>query len=153
MNLGVEDLARGPAPPRPRAFRLVGPGAVAARGRIAPPSNAAFADDGEAVAVALDADHARDANAVGGAIPAADDLDGETLVVVLPFVEPPSFASRLFAAIGRRSRDVPRAVRCSALLARGYVKIGAGVDESTGADLAWGYAPARDADDEATGPC
>lgn len=147
MSLAVEDLARGPAPPRARGLRLVGPGASAARGRMA------FADDGDAIAVALDADHARDVAAVARAIPAADEVEGDTLVVVLPFVEPPSLASRLFAAIGRRSRDVPRALRCSALLTRGYVRIGAGVDEATGADLAWGYAPARDADDDATGPC
>ena len=33
---------------------------------------------------------------------------------------------------------VSRAVRCTALLARGYVGVGAGVDPVSGVDLAWG---------------
>jgi hypothetical protein len=36
---------------------------------------------------------------------------------------------------------VARADRCTALLARGYVRIGAGVDRTSGQDLAWAYAP------------
>jgi hypothetical protein len=46
----------------------------------------------------------------------------------------------LLSAIGR-GRTVGRAERCSALLARGYVRIGAGVDPKTRNDLAWGHAP------------
>jgi hypothetical protein len=40
----------------------------------------------------------------------------------------------------RRERPVPRSIRCTALLARGYARIGGGVDEH-GIDWAWGYAP------------
>jgi hypothetical protein len=47
-----------------------------------------------------------------------------------------------FLARLRGRVQVARVVRCTALLARGYVGIGAGVDESRG-DLAWGEAPAQ----------
>lgn len=39
-----------------------------------------------------------------------------------------------------RTKTVGRAHRCSALVARGYVDVGATGDETCG-DLAWGYAP------------
>ena len=38
-------------------------------------------------------------------------------------------------------RSVPRVVRCTALLGRGYVDIGAGIDVASGADVAWGAVP------------
>ncbi len=38
------------------------------------------------------------------------------------------------------STHVPRACRCTALIARGYVRLGGGVDDK-GIDWAWGYAP------------
>jgi hypothetical protein len=41
-----------------------------------------------------------------------------------------------------RGKTVSRVERCSALVARGYVDVGAAEDE-LGADLAWGRAPAR----------
>jgi hypothetical protein len=44
--------------------------------------------------------------------------------------------------LGGRRVAVLRAPRCTALLARGYVDLGAGVDEITRADLAWGWTPA-----------
>jgi hypothetical protein len=137
----ADDLARGPTPPHAGSFRLVGPGRAAARARLTPPGRATFTEDGDAIAVALDAAHAADLGSVARAIPLASEVEPRVLVVVLPAVEPPSLASRLFAALGGRKGDVPRKLRCSALVARGYVRVGAGVDDETHLDLAWGYAP------------
>ena len=49
----------------------------------------------------------------------------------------PGVLSRLFGM--RRQAHV--AVRCSALLARGYREIGAARDDKTGETIAWGIAP------------
>jgi len=38
-----------------------------------------------------------------------------------------------------KRREVHPAVRCTALLARGYVSVGATVDPKTGERVAWGY--------------
>jgi hypothetical protein len=46
--------------------------------------------------------------------------------------------ARLF---GRGPIEVPRALRGSALAARGYVAIGAAHDAASGHDLVWGCAP------------
>ena len=130
-------------PPRPRAFRLVGPGAAAAAGRLPSPLGAPFADDGDAVAVVLDEAHAADVPTVARALPAPADLEPGVLVVVLPLASAPSLASRLFAALGR-GKTVPRVLRSSALLARGYVELGACVDDASRLDLAWGRVPPRE---------
>jgi hypothetical protein len=119
----------------------VGPAAANAKGRLPAPAGAAFRDDADAYAVALGPGEADDPSSIARALPSPDELPRGTLVVVYPVVvEAPSFAKRLFAAIGR-GRAVSRAQRCSALLARGYVQIGAGVDPDTRLDLAWGFSP------------
>ena len=46
----------------------------------------------------------------------------------------------VLGALGRK-RGVSRAARCTALVARGYMRVGAGTDPDTDADLCWGYAP------------
>jgi hypothetical protein len=46
-----------------------------------------------------------------------------------------------FLARLRGKVQVTRVVRCTALLARGYEGIGAGVDDASRADLAWGEVP------------
>jgi hypothetical protein len=53
--------------------------------------------------------------------------------------EPPPPASGWRRLLGPR-RSVHRAVRCAALLARGYEEVGAGVD-AEGRDVAWGRVP------------
>ena len=58
-----------------------------------------------------------------------------------------SLARSVLAVFGR-TKTVTRARRCSALVARGYVDVGAAEDE-TRADLAWGYAPKPSASEEA----
>ena len=140
-----DDEACATPPARPRAFRLVGPGAAGARGRLPSPLGAPFADDGDAVAVVLDEAHAGDLAAVAAALPAPSELDAGALVVVLPFASPPTSKSRLFALFGAlgRGRTVPRILRSSALLCRGYVDLGACFDDASRLDLAWGRVPPR----------
>jgi hypothetical protein len=91
----------------------------------------------------MDAHDSRDVGAIARALPDVATLEQGTLVVVLPQIAPPpSLAVRVLGALGR-SRTVSRALRCSALLAKGYTRIGAGIDPDTRADLVWGYAPPR----------
>ena len=90
---------------------------------------------GSAVTVRLDATAAdvEEAGAVAGQIPHASTVSPGTRVVVL------ATASRqggvLRRLFGPRRVPVPRSTGCTALLARGYVAIGA--DD----DGAWGTAP------------
>jgi hypothetical protein len=46
-----------------------------------------------------------------------------------------------FFAFWRRRRRAHAAVRCAALLARGYFEIGAAIDARTGERMVWGFAP------------
>ena len=43
--------------------------------------------------------------------------------------------------LGGRGIAVTRATRCTALIARGYIDVGAAADEPTGTDIAWGWVP------------
>jgi len=87
------------------------------------------------VTVRLDATEAdvEEPGAVAGQIPHASTVSPGTRVVVL------ATATRrggvLRRLLGPRRVPVPRSTRCTALLVRGYVAIGA--DD----DGAWGYAP------------
>lgn len=79
--------------------------------------------------------------AIMDALPDPASLPEDTLVIVPGEVTAHgrSLARSVLAVFGR-NKTVPRVRRCSALVARGYVDVGAGADEN-GADLAWGYAP------------
>lgn len=133
----------GATPPRATSLRLVGPAAEHARGSVIAPFGAKFQDDARAYAVALGPPDAVDVTTVARALPEPDDLPAGTLLVVLPqVVDRPSLGRRLLAVLGR-GRTVSRALRSTALVARGYVRVGAGVDSGTRSDLVWGYAPER----------
>jgi hypothetical protein len=137
----------GAKPPRVSALRLVGPAAEHAAGRIAAPLGATFTADAPDYALVLGAADAASASTVARALLDPDELPAGTLLVVLPRVmDPPSLASRLLAALGR-GKTVPRALRSTALVARGYVRVEAGIDRKTQSDLVWGYAPAKRAQD------
>ena len=137
MTAGVPPVP----PPRASSLRLVGPAAEHARGRITAPLGATFAADAPAWAVAFGPNDAADVAAVARALPDPDELPAGALVVLLPeVVDAPSLASRFLAALGR-GRTVPRALRSTALVARGYVRVAAGIDGKTGSDLVWAYAP------------
>jgi hypothetical protein len=129
-------------PPRPDALRLV------TRDESAKPPKPplglrTWTPSATAVALLLDAQLADLGSlaSVAAQVPLASELAGGTTVFVLATASQRRSLWRWFAA----SVAIPRAVRCSALLARGYVDIGAGTDEATGADLAWGSAPSRPA--------
>lgn len=131
----------GASPPKVGALRLVGPGADHARGRVAAPCGAVFDAAAAAQAVALGPADIVDVTTLASALPDPDELPAGTLLVVLgTVVDPPSLASRVLAALGR-GRTVPRATRATALVARGYVRVAAGVDRESRSDLVWGYSP------------
>lgn len=131
----------GAVPPRVAALRLVGPAAEHARDRITPPLGAKLTADAEAYAVALGPAESNDLAMIVRALPDPSDLPAGTFLVVLAAViEPPSLTSRFLAAFGRRP-VVSRALRSTALVARGYVRVAAGVDRETKSDLVWGYTP------------
>jgi hypothetical protein len=125
-------------PPRPDALRLVTRD-EGAKPPKPPLGLRTWTPSANAVALLLDAQTAdlRSVPSVAAQVPLASELAGGTLVVLLPTASQRRSLLRWFAA----AVAIPRAVRCSALLARGYVDIGAGTDQATGADLAWGSAP------------
>lgn len=93
--------------------------------------------------VALSTKEAADVVSVARALPDPSSLEPGTKVIVLGEPkEAPSFASRLLSAFGRGKNDVPRVLRCTALVARGYVRVGASEDKN-GRDLAFGHVPER----------
>ena len=124
-------------PPHPDALRLVAR-APGARPPRPPLGIGAWSPTADAVAVLLDAGGDADPQTVAGVVaqlPAASDLAPGTPLLVLGRATDLRAFWRLFS----RSVPVPRLARCTALLMRGYVDIGAG--DVDGDDLAWGYAP------------
>jgi hypothetical protein len=101
----------------------------------------AWSADGESLAVLLDgaAEELDQVEAVAAQIPPSDQLAPGTLVVLLGTAAPRG--ARWLQWIAARPPTVARAIRCSALLARGYVAVGGGIDAAPAADLAWGIAP------------
>jgi hypothetical protein len=73
-------------------------------------------------------------------LPDPAELPPGTMVVVLGEIAAARSLARSVLAVFGRVRSVSRALRCTALVARGYVDVGAGEDE-TRADLAWGFVP------------
>lgn len=101
----------------------------------------AWSTEGERIAVLLDAGRGDrlDLGQVVDQVPSASGLPARTPMVVLAgAVRHAGTLRRLF---GGGTVQVARATRCSALIARGYVDVGGGVDEPTGADSAWGWSP------------
>ena len=126
-------------PPHPNALRLVAR-APGARPRRPPLGVDEWSPTGDGIAVLLEAGGDADPRTIEGVVaqlPAASDLLPGTPVLVLGRASPVRAFWRPFA----RDVRVPRAARCTALLLRGYVDIGAG--DVDGDDLAWGYAPER----------
>jgi len=68
-------------------------------------------------------------------LPEPESVRG-ALVVVAPVVPRTGFFARLLGS----EPNIPRAVRGSALLLKGFTSIGGGVDPTSGLDLAWGEA-------------
>ncbi len=127
-------------PPRPAAVRLVTRVARARRRPPRPPLglDAWSADPDAAVAVLLDGERCDTADPaeVAAQIPRAAELPPATPAFVLGVA---IGARRWLRWIGLGSVAVPRASRCAALIARGYVDVMAGTDDATGADVVWGF--------------
>jgi hypothetical protein len=117
-GLRLETHARSTKPPRP-PFGLP-----------------AWSDNASAVAVIVDASTCavEDPAQVAAQIPAPSTLAPGTRVFVLAAA---SRGAGLFRRL-MRPPSIPRVVRCTALLARGYTAIGAGVDDVSRQDVAWG---------------
>jgi hypothetical protein len=123
--------------PRADALRLISR-AQGVKPPRPPLGVAAWSPTADAIAVFLDAGGAGDPRTVAGVVaqlPAASDLPPGTPVLVLGRAA----AHRAFWRLFARDVAVPRAARCTALLVRGYVDLGAG--DVNGDDLAWCYAP------------
>jgi hypothetical protein len=139
---GPPATGAGPRPPRVGRLRLVGPAAASARGRVPLPFGAVEAPDAEAYAVATGPVQSADLELLARALPDPDGLPAGALVFVLPTVlDSPSLASRVRAALGG-GRKVTHELRATALVARGFVRVAAGVDDTTRTHLVWGHAPA-----------
>jgi hypothetical protein len=128
-------------PPSARALRLVC--RTAAARPPAPPLGArAFTDDATAdVAVLLDVDPRApmraQVDAAAAQLPDPRELPRGRLVVVL--AEPVAARPLLERLFGGRA-SISRAARATALLARGYRRIGAAFDAATRSDVVWGEA-------------
>jgi hypothetical protein len=96
-----------------------------------------WSPDAGAIAVLLEASSmdADDPSQIVGQIPYATDLPPATPVFVLGRAVR---SSGMLRWIGRQTIAVPRAARCTALVARGYVGVGASVDDASHTDIAWG---------------
>ena len=119
------------------ALRLV-TRAADGKPRRPPLGIAAWTPTAEAIAVFLDAGGEGDLGTIAGVaaqLPMAAELPPGTPVFVLGRAK----ARRSFWRVFAREVAVPRAFRCTALLMRGYVGIGAA--DIRGDDLAWGQAP------------
>jgi hypothetical protein len=99
-----------------------------------------------ATTVALSESDAESIDRIMAALPDPATLPSGALVIVPSEIRAPRTLTRSVRALFGRPATVARAWRCTALVARGYVDVGAAEDEERG-DLAWGYAP------PATEPC
>jgi hypothetical protein len=93
----------------------------------------------------------RDAGSIASiaeCLPAVADLAPDTMVIIDGEIDrPPSLARSVLAVFGNRGKRLSRPDRCTALVARGFVRVGAATDEDERLDLAWGHAPARSSSD------
>jgi hypothetical protein len=124
---------------RPSSLRLVRAAGDGVKAPKPPFGLRTWTPEAEAVALLLDSRGLEPctAAAVAEQVPRAATLASGTSLFVLGVAAGDGPLWRLFG----RGTQVARAARCSALIARGYVEVGAGVDEVTGSDLTWGQAP------------
>jgi len=74
-------------------------------------------------------------------LPDPSEVEAGTLVIVDDAAPGErSLVRSVLGALGRK-KHVSRGERCTALVLRGYMRVGAGTDPDTDADLTWGYAP------------
>jgi hypothetical protein len=100
----------------------------------------AWSPEAQAIAILLEAagddlDHL----AVAAQVPPSGSLAPATPVFLLGRAARAASRTSWFRRLRSGAVTVGRAPRCGALLMRGYVALGAGVDEASGADLVWGF--------------
>jgi hypothetical protein len=81
-------------------------------------------------------------------LPDPAELPAGSLLIVHERQAPRAGFGRLFDRVKwlvLKPRRAHAAVRCTALLARGYQEIGCAADPKTGEEVVWGLAPRRDA--------
>jgi len=77
---------------------------------------------------------------IASTLPAPETVAPGAMVIVLgETASSGGLVARLLQSL-RRDESIPRAARASALLARGYTRIGAARDEASAHDLVWGFA-------------
>jgi hypothetical protein len=122
-------------PYRPKALRLVSC-ALDPRAPAPPFELASWSADATSIAVLVDASGLEpgDPEAVAAQIPRATALAAASRVYIL------EDAARHRGVMGwiERTTKISRATRCTALVARGYACVAAGIDDASGYDLAWG---------------
>ncbi|HVJ89644.1 MAG TPA: hypothetical protein VM580_07550 [Labilithrix sp.] len=100
-----------------------------------------------ATIVALSEADAGSVASIMGKLPDPGALSPGALVIIPGEPIAPRTLARSVLALLGRTKKVARAQRCSALVARGYVEVGAAEDDKH-VDFAWGYAPAARSSDE-----
>lgn len=115
-----------PLPPR---LKYVGPGPVPRTS----PFGLELTTDAQDLAIQLSAS---ELDAIAAQLPAPETLPRGALVVLMP-----TAAASGLRALFTANRPASRAARAGALLARGFVTLGACVDPHTKMDLVWGRAP------------
>lgn len=126
--------------PAPDALRFVSVSPAPPPKRV-PFGLAVWTADAPAVALLLDLSSGKSLPTACAQVPEGDAYGEGTLMVILGESRAaPSILGRYFTA---RRAPIPRSVRATALLARGFVRIGAAFDPASGADLVWGYGPTR----------
>jgi len=124
--------------PRPAALRLVTRAERLPRASL-PFRLASWTPDAPGIAVWLEtAGEDLDDAAIAAQLPPARDLAPATPVFVLGTAVR-AHPARWFPSLRCSAVRIERAPRCGALLMRGYVRLGAGLDEASSADLVWGF--------------
>ena len=129
-------------PPRPSTLRLLTRASDAAI-PPAPFGLTGWDPAADAVAVLVDATDLdlEDVAAVAEQVPAATEVPPGALVAILAGAVRTTPVWRRLLGAGRVI--VPCAVRCAALLVRGYVDVGARASAQPEREVSWGYAPLR----------
>jgi len=92
----------------------------------------------QARVVSLTEAHAGTVTDIMRQLPDPDELPPGTLVILPGRLSGTSSLTRSVLAVFGRTKIAPRTLRCTALVARGYVNVGAAQDD-THEDLAWGF--------------
>lgn len=128
-----------PRMPRPPALRLI------TQAPRVPPHAIPFglrgwSPEAQAIVVMLEAGiDDLDEASVAAQVPPSNSLPSATPVFVLGTATRARPRGSWLRLLRSRGLMVGRAERCGALLMRGYVGLGAGVDPTSRADLVWGF--------------